>query len=284
MALLNVRCPECRALLKAKIDFIVGEKVTCPKCETPFTVKAPEGDALTGTSALTGATTKKTQAESEFLVGSRQHSLLWYAAFTVLIAGIVALGFIIAQKLPDKPEVANTDTRAKELPPPDLKQPNAKQPNPKQKGKQPNPKQKPPDGKQEIKQPNPKQPAGPLAGVGPFGGLFGGSGGVVPPGEKDKLLQKYKAALVGNWKADLGGGLTEELTYTADGAYTAKLSGPTPVMDSGKYTVKEVVGTKTLKIQLDTAAGARTVTAVFDDDELQHPSLQKGITAVFRKK
>jgi hypothetical protein len=290
----STRCPNCRAWLNAKTSFAEGEKVTCPKCEAPFVVREPaEGMPRPA----------KTAAEGEFTVGSGGGSILWYATFALLVAGIAGLGFVLAQKLPENPS-----SGVKAPPPPDPsegkqppggppgpggppkgpkgKQPNAKQPKERQ-PKQPN--VKPPD--MNVKQPMEKlpdmKPEGKPGGItglalGQLNGVF--SGGPIPPDERDRLLQKHKSALVGTWTADLGGGVTEELAYTADGAFTAKRAGTDPAMATGKYMVKDLLGTKTVKIQLDTADGARTVTAVLEGDELHHPTLQKGVVGVFRKK
>ncbi len=97
-------------------------------------------------------------------------------------------------------------------------------------------------------------------------------------------MTKYTAALVGSWTADLGNGVTEELTYNADNSYTATRKGPEPKNASGTYSVTGLVGGKGLKLTLESATGSRTVTAIFEGDELLHPSFQPGITAVFRKK
>jgi len=122
--------------------------------------------------------------------------------------------------------------------------------------------------------------------VGPIADRLGVAlAGSAPKSKAAKeLTEKYTAALVGTWSADLGNGVTEELTYTADGTYTATLKGPMPAGAGGKYVVLEVIGTQVLKIELHGGDKPRTVKVVFADDELLHPSLQPGITGVFRKK
>lgn len=120
------------------------------------------------------------------------------------------------------------------------------------------------------------------AGGDPLSDLLGG-GRPLPPAEKDALVRKYKSALVGTWTANLGNGVSEELVYT-DSTYSAKLSGPMPALASGKYTVAGLVGTKSLKLRLDTATGPRNITVTFEDGELQHPTLQQGVTGTFHKK
>jgi hypothetical protein len=134
--------------------------------------------------------------------------------------------------------------------------------------------------------PKPKPPSNDGKGTGgfdPIGGFLGTTPAPGSPAEQT-LLQKHKTALVGTWTADLGNGVTEERVYTAMGTFTAKLTGAAPASAAGKYTVQGLVGTKGLKIQLDSGNGPRTITATFDDDELQHPTLQPGVTGTFRKK
>jgi hypothetical protein len=138
--------------------------------------------------------------------------------------------------------------------------------------------------------PPPKPKIGPTGNDGNGGGLpldaIGGLlGGNPTPGSatEQALLQKYKTALVGTWTADLGMGVTEELTYNPDGTFHAKLTGSTPASETGKYTVLGLVGTKGLKIQLATA-NPKTIRVTFEDNELQHPTLQPGVTGVFHKK
>jgi hypothetical protein len=133
-------------------------------------------------------------------------------------------------------------------------------------------------------QPKPRPPGGGKGGAGfdPLGGLLGG--GAPTPAAAQALKAKYEALLVGTWVADLGDGWTEELTYNPDGTYSTKLTGPAPANAAGKYAVLQLVGTKGLKLRLGEGPGARTVTASFEGDELEHPSLRPGTTGTFRKK
>jgi hypothetical protein len=110
------------------------------------------------------------------------------------------------------------------------------------------------------------------------------SGGTPNKDEAAALKKKYEALLVGTWVADLGDGAAEELTYNADGTYSANLTGPEPATSVGKYTVLQAVGKKGLKLRLGEEPGARTVTATFAGEELEHPTLRPGVTATFRKK
>ena len=133
-----------------------------------------------------------------------------------------------------------------------------------------------------MKRPPGDRPRGGGLPIDPFGGMLGT--GPQTPATTAALTQKFKSALVGTWTADLGNGVAEELTYTADGTFTAKLTGPMPTSETGKYTVTKLVGTKGLKIQLDAATGPRTITAIFDGNELDHPTLVKGVSGTFHKK
>jgi hypothetical protein len=125
-------------------------------------------------------------------------------------------------------------------------------------------------------------PAPPAVGDNPLAGIFGG--GPAAPGGDPALMQKFKTALVGTWVADLGGGDTEELTYTADGTYTAKVTGAGAATASGKYTVQAAVGSTGLRLRLDDGTSVRNITVTFEGAELEHPSLLKGMTGTFRKK
>jgi hypothetical protein len=123
--------------------------------------------------------------------------------------------------------------------------------------------------------------SGPNIPLNPLGGFLGTAN---DPTEAKAFIEKYKAELVGTWTADLGNGTTEELTYTADGTYAAKLTGAAAATASGKYTVQQRAGSKGLKIVLDDGATQRTIIVNFDGNELEHPTLQKGVTGTFHKK
>jgi hypothetical protein len=145
--------------------------------------------------------------------------------------------------------------------------------------------QQPPQPPPQPPEKNPKKGGGldvtklPLDRVG---GMFGG--GTVSKDKEPALKAKYTAALVGTWEADLGNGVTEELTYKADNSYMAARKGPEPKNTSGTYSVTGLAGSKSLKIELKSATGSRTVTATFEGDELLHPTFEPGLTGVFRKK
>jgi uncharacterized Zn finger protein (UPF0148 family) len=321
VALLKTRCPECNAPLKSSTGFTVGQTVCCPKCETYFAVEEPEKETdeseedeapkkATAKSKTNDAPAKKplkaaaaddddddndekpkkkkknrAYDDDEEPKRSYKNSPLRYAILGVLVVIMLVLGYMLIEKKKKERELAKADESPSapsvpsgQIPPPPIMMgPNIGRPPGGGPGV-PLPKQKLPVAN---KQPN-GQPVGPAGN--PLGGFVGGAGPIPGTPEAQKLTQALTTALVATWTADLGDGVTEELTYTAAGTYTQKLTGPTPTTVSGKYIVKELVGSKGLKIQIDTAAGSRTVRVTFEDDELQHPTLQPGVTGSFRKK
>lgn len=142
----------------------------------------------------------------------------------------------------------------------------------------------PPQQPQPPKQPRPAKGTnnGAAGGLGAVGGLLGASAPL--PAEAQALKEKYQALLVGTWAADLGDGFREELTYNADGTFTAKLTGPTPATAAGKYAVVQSIGTKGLKVRHGDGPTAKTVVVSFDNNEMEHPSLRPGVTGTYRKK
>jgi hypothetical protein len=314
VALKNIICPECNTKLKSPTGFLLGATVSCPKCETDFTVREPDDkdgeheepkkgadrDAPTKQPVKASAgdgdewedeapkKNKKKPAYDEDDVQARSYknSPLRYAILGVLVLTMLVLGYFLFQKWKTDREMAqegnarsDDDARPvnlnQPLPPPPVLggAPNPKFPNP----KFPNP-----------KGPFPKQPGGKTGAGGPAGGFdpVGGLLGTKPAtdAEIQARLQKFKTALVGTWTADLGAGANEELTYTAEGTFTAKQTGPDPATASGKYTVQQVVGTKGLRLLLDDGTSQRTIIVNFEGEELEHPTLQKGLTGAFRKK
>jgi uncharacterized Zn finger protein (UPF0148 family) len=290
VALLKIKCPECGAGLKSPTGFTVGQTVPCPKCETYFSVEEPD-EALTGKKPVKAAVAdddedydapkkkKKRQDDDEPAGRSYRNSPLRYAVLGVLlvILGVLVVLFIQKKQREREEAKANDTTKPEQATPPQQFLPLPGNPSPAGVGgpKGPNPKLPNPKG------PNAKGPNGGVP-VDPLGGLLGG--GFITEQEQQKLKAKYTAALVGTWKADLGNGVAEELTYTAGGTYTATRTGSAPASESGKYVVTAVAGSKTLRLDLTTAAGTRKIVVVFDDDEIEHPSLQPGVVGTFRKK
>ncbi|QJW95721.1 hypothetical protein [Frigoriglobus tundricola] len=234
---------------------------------------------------------------------SYKNSPLRYAILGVLIVTMLVLGYFYVQKVrkqreedsanasdntPADPPVVRPNVPPGFPPPPPggpngpggFNRPGPRLPNPAGAGpKLPNP------GGPAPKLPNPTRPGtgGGAPGNAPSVGMFGDPAPNSP--EAKKLIEKFKDVLVGKkWVANLGDGVTQELAYETNGTFTTSLSGPEPVTVSGKYTIRQAVGTKGLKIQLDTTVGPQTITVIFEDDEIQHPTLQPGVTGTFRKK
>ena len=42
----SVACPSCGASLKVTKDSLIGKRVPCPSCKTPFVIKVPTGDYI----------------------------------------------------------------------------------------------------------------------------------------------------------------------------------------------------------------------------------------------
>lgn len=294
MGLLKIKCPECNAGLKSATGFTPGQTVCCPKCETYFAVEEPAEDededepkAKTKTGkgkekdapakkAVKAAVAddaddeeeedekpkkkKKKRAADDDDERSYKKSPIRFVILGILVLVLIGLGVMLylqnqreatAEKQREataEKERQETERAEKER---DEKPPAPFVPKNDQKNDQKN------DPKV-IPKVNPK-PGGKGPDAGGFvtdavGGLL--SGGPAAPDREPELKRKYTAALVGVWTADLGNGVTEELTYKADGTFTAKRTGAAPATTSGRYTITSLVGTKGLRIQQDSAAGA----------------------------
>lgn len=297
MSLQKINCPECGAGLKSAAGFKVGKTVNCPKCETPFVVEDPdeaepeeEARPKPAKKAVKAVVAdeedeeeeerpkkkkKKKRAAEDDEERSYKNSPLRFVILGVLVLVMLVLGFMLYQKRKNEGEAVAVEPAPAPTDPQAVVRPNIAPP-------KIDPGKLPKDGpKRPTKGGGAKGPdVGAVAG-GAVGDLLGG--GPAAPAEAPKLLKKYTAALVGTWTADLGGGASEQLVYGADGTFRAARTGPGAATASGTYSVKGLVGTKGLKLQLDGPEGARTAIAVFDADELEHPSLEKGVVATFRK-
>ena len=88
MALLSIACPECGARVKSSKGFKRGQDVSCPKCETDFTV----GDTASADESL----------DKEW---SYKNSWMRFAVLGVLLVVLGVLGYMLYQK-----KQANKDT------------------------------------------------------------------------------------------------------------------------------------------------------------------------------
>ncbi|MDY3560483.1 hypothetical protein R5W23_001718 [Gemmata sp. JC673] len=284
MSVLKLKCPECRAGLKSGSGFKVGQTVCCPKCETYFVVEDPdEGDEpakpRAAVKAVRAAVADEDDEEERTLKkkkkrraaddeGSYKNSPLRFVILGVLVVIMLVLAFFLYKK--KQSEAAEGGMAPEDIPPVDV------QPVP---GGKMASKLTPPAVN--VAPPGaPKRPTDLRPSGAPSVAL---NGGVVAPAEAKRLVAKHTAALVGTWAADLGSGTREQLTYTADGSYTVSRTGSGAATAGGQYEVKGLVGTKGLKLLLTGTSGERNVIVIFEDDELHHPSLEQGVTAVFRK-
>ncbi len=279
MPVTKIRCPECDATLKSDDGFSVGEEVTCPKCDTEFAVPKPKAKAVLVEADEPAENPKKKKAKvaSADEPRSYKNSPLRYAILGVLVLVMIVLGVLLyLKKGTVEPEVVKTDP-PQNVPQPPI--PPQMQPKlPFQPPKFPNP-----------KQPG-KQPGRPPAGGGLGGALVGGLDPLAPvfgsaptPAQGKQIVAKFGAALVGSWVCEADGA-KDEVAYLGDGTFVATRTGAGAAKASGKYAVVGPAGATGLKVKLETDAGTRTITVSFDGDTLEHPTLEKGVTATFRRK
>ncbi len=281
MSLTKIRCPECDAALKSDDGFTVGEEVTCPKCDTTFAVPKPKAKAVLAEAAdePDQPKTKKKKAASADEPRSYKDSPLRYAILGVLVLVMIVLGVLLyLKKGTVEAEAANNDPPQNAPQQPVQPQPLPKFP-PFPVPKQPNPKQ---PGKQAGKQPSGGGGLGGalVGGIDPLAPVFGSA----PSAAQGKqIVAKYGAALVGSWVCEADGS-TDEVAYLGDGTFVASRTGTGAAKAGGKYTVVGPAGATGLKLKLETDTGTRTITVSFDGDALEHPTLEKGVTATFKRK
>jgi uncharacterized Zn finger protein (UPF0148 family) len=96
----RITCPECGAGLKSKSGFTPGELVSCPKCETDFTVAEPADEAE---EPRKGKKPAKAAAlppddEEEDEKWSYKNSWIRYAILGVLLVVLGVLGYMLYEK------------------------------------------------------------------------------------------------------------------------------------------------------------------------------------------
>jgi hypothetical protein len=301
----RVVCPECGAGLKSPTGFAAGQTVCCPKCETYFTVgESADGQKPVGAAAAADddEDDRPRKRQKDDTGWSYKNSWLRYAVLGVLLCVLGVLGYMLYdKKMKEGKETTQNNSSdgggsadPRVIPPgggpvggPNgirlvpLAPPGA-------------PGGGPIAGPIGPKGPRPDPDAGvrptPVPGGGgdanPLGGLFGG--GTLTPAEADAVLKKYKAQIVGTWKADLGDGTTAELVYGADGKVTETLKSPTGTKTvSGQWSATGPAGRKGLLVAWTGGDFGKTKpqSVIFEDDEMQHPvASQPGVVGVFRKK
>jgi hypothetical protein len=324
MALNRIPCPECGAGLKSPSGFKVGQNVCCPKCETYFTVEEPpeedeveENEIPKKKQASSSSSKSKTAGKKPLRAAgvrddddedddededqpkkkkkkrrddserSYQSSPLRFAILGVLVVVMLVLGYFYYDKI-KKQRAADDDfikviepkisSSEKQLQPVQPKGPGG------QKAKQGGPVNVP--ANPAVPFPNQPKQNGPPG----LGGLLGST--PLTEAEKKQLLEKYKARLTGTWKADLGGGVTVQLVYGADGKASATITTPdktetfssvwTPTGEVSRkgLTVAAFAGTKF-------TGDIKPMDLIFEDDELQHPVfdpvLKQTVIGIFRK-
>jgi uncharacterized Zn finger protein (UPF0148 family) len=215
VALTRVACPECGNGLKSSSGFVAGQSVSCPKCETEFTVE-DVGDAAPARADddYLPASKRASSADKEW---SYQNSPMRYAVLGVLLVVLGVLGYMLYEKkMKERNETAGTtgdDDRAETV-------------NPKIVG----------DAPKGLK---PMRP----------GGAGGGGPMVADPLRKAKSksepvvpsMDDMKAALVGKWehKRDKE---VHTVEYTADGSFTYGVAkdGAADKPISGKWRLNRV--------------------------------------------
>jgi uncharacterized Zn finger protein (UPF0148 family) len=280
MPVTKIRCPECDAALKSEDGFTAGEDVTCPKCDTAFAVPKPKAKAVLAETEEMDQPPKKKKKKAASSADddaprSYKNSPIRYVILGVLVLVMVVLGvMLILKKRTVEADTVNNDP-PQNVPPPPIqpppKFPTFPQPkvNPKQPGKQPG---KPPSG---------GGLGGALVGgIDPLAPIFGSA---PTPAQGKQIVAKYGAALVGSWVCETDGA-KDEVAYLADGTFVASRTGTGAAKASGKYTVVGPAGSTGLKLKLETDSGPRTITVTFDGDALEHPTLEKGVTATFKRK
>lgn len=284
MSLAKVSCPECGASLKSADGFEVGEDVTCPKCDTAFAVPKPKAKAVLVEDEGEPAEKPKKKKQKAALADeprSYKNSPLRYAILGVLVVVMIVLGVLLyLKKGVVEPEQASND------PPPNLPQQPIQQPPIQPQPKFPNfPTPKFPGPKVNPKQPGKQPPGGGLggalvSGIDPLSPIFGSA---PTSAQAKQIVGKYGAALVGSWACETDGA-KDEVAYLADGTFVASRTGTGAAKASGKYTIVGPAGATGLKLKLETDTGTRTITVSFDGDTLEHPTLEKGVTATFQRK
>lgn len=320
MPMNRLPCPECKAVLKSSSGFSVGQSVCCPKCETYFVVEEEAEDEVT---EETNKLKKKTQPgkattagkkpvkassysddeddeeyerpkkkkkkkrrdddDDEDEGGSYKNSPLRFAILGLLVIVMLVLAYFLYDKWKKGKEAANSEANSSSS--------QEEQPPPQQRFPQNNGgfrNQGQGQGQDRTRPPANDQGRPPAGGV-PGGGGFELLGS--PPltaAEKDQLTEKFKSQLVGNWKADLGNGVTVQLVYSADGKVTETVNSSRGTQTTvGTWFTTGATGRKVLPILFAWNGKPREtkpVLLIFEDDELLQPVLGQDVIGVFRKK
>ena len=272
MSLTRIVCPECGAGLKSGSGFSVGETVSCPKCESAFTVEDPDDAEEEAPRKKKRRRDDEDDDDGGGKERSYKNSPLRYAVLGVLVVVMIVLGAMLVMKWKREREAAKApppDDTPAALPPPG---PLAARPM-----------GGPPVGNPNAPRPvvNPGFPKGnqfqPKAAGGVGFAPFGLPGGAV---DVQKIRAELGQKLVGSWEGTAPDGSVHKVQYQPNGQYTLVVEGPKGSSTGGNYQVTGLVGTKGLKLNL----GGRPATVVFEDDELIQGTGTPGQSVVLRKK
>jgi hypothetical protein len=206
VAINRVACPECGAGLKSSTGFTPGQVVSCPKCETEFTVEGAADDA----EPAGGYRPREAAAgEREW---SYRTSKLRFAVLGVLLVVLGVLGYMLYEKKRNEARDSTDNTSDRRPAPGPEKQPQ----------------------EQELL-PLPPPPVG--AGGGGGGRPKGKNG----PQARTPTADEARAMLVGTWEGKLNGA-AHAVEYKADGtfSYAADKDGTAGKPIAGKWKLEGV--------------------------------------------
>jgi hypothetical protein len=192
VALTKIICPECRAALKSPSGFSPGQSVSCPKCETEFTVDE-QANMVVADDEDFEQPNKKQGKESSY-----KNSWMRYAVLGVLVCVLGVLGYMLYDtKMKENRAARNggaSGTDDDEATP-----------------VEPRVVHIPPGTKVPVQMP--------VSGAG-------GAGGKVEPkgngGKAGSLVEEFQKKLVGQWVR----AKSETIEYKADGTFVYTASDP----------------------------------------------------------
>lgn len=306
MSLNRIVCPDCGAGLASKAGFVIGQRLTCPKCETSFKVSAPyeevEEETPSAPAKAPAAAKKTVRAAVEAVEdededdrpkkkkkkkkrdddededgSSYRNSWIRYTILGILVTVMLVLGYFLydkwkAQNEDAAPQVkANEAPFARPIPPPGVP------------GKGPGPMGKGPGfpGQAQPKIGSGGQ-QGPTPGLGfnPFGGPLG----ILTPAESEKLTAGLVQKLIGTWEGKDPEGATHRVEYRADKTFSHKVEGGSNSGTmTGTYAVAGRLGDKVLTLTRPLGS-LKQVKVTFEDDELIHDTATPGQSVILRKK
>lgn len=259
MSLIRIKCPECGAGLKSSTGFTPGQSVSCPKCETEFTVEAQTAESL--------AASNRAGGPDDFVPGgsrganhngkewSYKNSWLRYAVLGVLIVALGVLGYMLYdKKMTERKESANTT----------------------------------PEGRGIIR----AEPPGEIIplGPGPVGAGAGGAPkpkGKTEPKGKTPTMDEVKKTLVGIWETKRENE-NHTIDYNANGmfSYAMEKEGQPKKVVQGQWKLVRVEQAMAAPVQVidlhlewtpDGKPTVKEIALLKQDGTLGHPLLDREI-------